>query len=31
MFIFSWIAKLIYGEEAYEKATKRKVRPKRRR
>jgi len=31
MFLIEWIAKLIYGEEAYEKATKRKVKPRRRR
>jgi hypothetical protein len=31
MFLITWLAKLIYGEEAYERATKRKVKPKRRR
>jgi hypothetical protein len=31
MFLIEWIAKLIYGEEAWEKANKKSVKPRRRR
>ena len=31
MFLIEWIAKLIYGEEAWKKANQKRVKPRRRR